>query len=485
MTDYYVGVGGSDAAAGTSWALRWLTIGKALGAAGIASGDTVYVGPGTYRETVSVGMTSAVATTNVVADTDGSHTTGTQGPVIWTAFTTNDTTNPSATVLLNLNGRDFLKFSNFVLVGGSANPGIVSGNTANPTDITFENCYFIGYFHGTNPMLAMTTAASTAANWLLDRCIFLGGNGLLFTLTRNSTADNDVNIQIRNSLVLVFFNGSVGIDISRGGAGGNYGGGVDTINCTVYGVTIGVRTQAAEISTTIPCTVTNSIISGATVLSASVSGQITESYNVLQGATPRTNVSAGTGSVTTAYAPMLSLGADPIWGGIMRAPFTPMPGSPLLNFGAGISPPSVDLLNRDRPSGGAGTNMAAGAFERHDFGTKETGTIDTGGLAIRLTGPGDHQFVLPVESGVSRDVSLKVYYDANHGTGTPPQAQLVANNAVGYAGETVTAAASTGSFLVLTFAQFTPTADGYVTLRLRSRAAAGNGYAIFDTVAVV
>lgn len=40
MPTYYVGSGGSDAAAGTSWALRWATIGKALGAAGIASGDT-------------------------------------------------------------------------------------------------------------------------------------------------------------------------------------------------------------------------------------------------------------------------------------------------------------------------------------------------------------------------------------------------------------------------------------------------------------
>ena len=46
MTTYYVRATGSDGAAGTSAGTAWLTIGKALGAAGIASGDTVYVGAG-------------------------------------------------------------------------------------------------------------------------------------------------------------------------------------------------------------------------------------------------------------------------------------------------------------------------------------------------------------------------------------------------------------------------------------------------------
>lgn len=46
MTDYFVGPGGNNSNAGTSWALRKLTIGGAE-AIGLAAGDTVYVAPGT------------------------------------------------------------------------------------------------------------------------------------------------------------------------------------------------------------------------------------------------------------------------------------------------------------------------------------------------------------------------------------------------------------------------------------------------------
>ena len=61
MTTYYVRTTGNNASAGTSPATAWATLTKALGASGIASGDTVYVGAGTYRETVTVAMTSPTA----------------------------------------------------------------------------------------------------------------------------------------------------------------------------------------------------------------------------------------------------------------------------------------------------------------------------------------------------------------------------------------------------------------------------------------
>jgi hypothetical protein len=46
----------------------WLTLTKALGAAGISSGDTLYIAPGVYREAVTVAMTSAVAETFIIGD---------------------------------------------------------------------------------------------------------------------------------------------------------------------------------------------------------------------------------------------------------------------------------------------------------------------------------------------------------------------------------------------------------------------------------
>lgn len=460
-----------------------MTLAKALGAAGIASGDILYITPGTYREVVTVAMTSAVATTNIIGDVDGSHTSGVAGPIIWTAWTTNDTTAASASAPLDLAGRDFLSFSNLVFMAQSAS--CVAGATATPTDITFTDCFFNG---GPNTSAAVThtTAAGVASNWTLNRCYFhaLGAQTacLVVTFTRH-TADYDANIVVTNCVLLGL---TAGIIIQSTGAGVGFGGGVKAKNCTITG-THGIRALDANISTgtsvAIGADVKNSLfLCGTGVRCSTATAVITEDHNLFSCSTARTNVAAGTGS-QTAYAPSYHFGQERLYGGQLRPMFTPTAGSPILGF-TSTSPPTVDVLNRDRPSGGASTSSAAGAFERHEFGTRETVTIDTGGLAVKLTGPGDHWFPIPVTSGVQRTVSLKVNYDASHATTNPPQAELVANPTVGFAGETKTAAASTGSFLTLSFTAFTPTASGYVYLRLRSRSAAGNGVAIFDTVTI-
>lgn len=84
MTAYYVGPGGSDAAAGTSWALRKLTIGGAVSVA-TSAGDIVYVGPGRYPELVTLGSSGASPyTTGTVSLTNGSTTVTGSG----TAFST-------------------------------------------------------------------------------------------------------------------------------------------------------------------------------------------------------------------------------------------------------------------------------------------------------------------------------------------------------------------------------------------------------------
>lgn len=87
MTTYYVGSGGNDSSAGTSWGARFLTISKAATVVA-AGGDIVYVAPGTYREkvklTVSGGNTyntGTVTVTNGSATVTGSGTTFTVGMV--------------------------------------------------------------------------------------------------------------------------------------------------------------------------------------------------------------------------------------------------------------------------------------------------------------------------------------------------------------------------------------------------------------------
>src|SRR6476659_8028000 len=105
-TTYYVRKTGNDSSNGTSAATAWLTISKALNS--VARGDTVYVGAGTYRETVTAttgpsGVTAV--STNYIADIDGSKT-GDPGQVIWTAHSA-DTLAAASAPCIDMNGKDY------------------------------------------------------------------------------------------------------------------------------------------------------------------------------------------------------------------------------------------------------------------------------------------------------------------------------------------------------------------------------------------
>lgn len=484
MANFFVRKTGNDSNAGTSAGAAWLTIGKALGATGIASGDQVFIGAGTYREVVTVNMTSATAETKVIADVDGAQT-GDAGPVIWTAYTTDDNTAPSANATLNLNGRDFLTFEGFLIQSGNAVPGAVNANTLTSTDITFRRCVMVaGSLSGTH-LIYITNGAGVALNWTLDSCEFYGSVSVILRIDgARHTADYDLNMVIRNCL----FSSSAGQTIfcSTSGAGAGFPGGVIVLNCTVlHGQNLMAVATANWSSTTFPNKVYNCFAFDlATGLSASTSGQIVEDFNVILATTARSNVSAGANSIATfAKAPSLDWGYARLNGFLGRDKAEPRAGSTLLGFGnqGSPAPPAVDLFNRPRPAGGSSTSNGVGALERHDTGAKELSVVDAAPASLKLTGPADHDLVIPVTAAATT-LTARVQYDANHGTTNKPQAILQANGEIGVTAQTATAVGGTGAWETLTLGPFTPTAAGFVTLRLVSRAAAGNGIAYFDTI---
>ena len=115
MATYYVRTDGNDSNAGTGPATNqaWQTIGKALGATGIGSGDTLYVAPGDYRQTatITVGGTYSTAT-QVIGDPTGSQFSGiTPGRVLITNRLTNDVGNSAGTfALFTLSSKNYLQF---------------------------------------------------------------------------------------------------------------------------------------------------------------------------------------------------------------------------------------------------------------------------------------------------------------------------------------------------------------------------------------
>ncbi len=492
MTTYYVdpvngnnannGLG-PDASAATN--KPWSTMAKVLGAAGIASGDTVYMAPGTYRETVSILMTSATVTTNVIGDVENSSgfkTSGgvlvAPGPVVWTAYTTNDTTVPSSSACLGINTRDFLSFSNIIFLAGT---GACVSTAAGSTDITFTDCHFNALTGGAG-VIQWTVAAGVTCNWTIDRCTFISRTNsqhCSITLTRH-TADYNAGIVIRNCMSI----GPVSLaQVGSTGSGTGFGGGITVRDCTLVGSAI--RTTDANLSTSSPISVVGCLFLGAsTAINANTAGQIVEDYNVVAAATPRTNVTPGTHSISDGSR---SLGIDVNNFLVTKQqprPFgTPMAGSPFLGFGDDGAGPAVDLWNRPRPAGGLSIAKAIGALERHDTAAKETGTTDAGGVGVHITGPGDHDLLVPVDA-TSTTITVRARYDSTHAATNKPQAQLLANGEVGYAGETQTMTVAADTWETLTFSAFTPTAKSYVTLRLVSRAAAGGGIAFFDTITV-
>ena len=485
MATYYVRKSGSDSNAGTSAGAAWLTIGKALGASGIASGDTVYIGAGVYREHVTVAMTSATAETRVVGDVTGQYT-GDSGEVRWSAYTTNDKSAPT-TRCLTLSGRDYLTFENILFVGGTTSGCCVDGQTSHSTNITLRRCVFIPGNSGSGAAaVAYSSIADTASNWLIDSCWFPSHASSAFSininLTTSASADYDSNFVIKNC---VFFGGignnnNSGILITANGAGSFKGGGVDIFNCSL--VSAAIRFNSANNSTTIPCTIYNSLViaHGFTALSANTSGQLTENYNVIHAGTARSNVTAGTNSIATNnYALLYSMGHEAMWGMQARPFGAPLDSSPFLGFGAQGGGPSIDMLGGPRPSGGASTSYAVGALERNDCGTKETTTTHAGAAALKITGPGYHDFQVPVDA-TSTTITVYARYDTNHAATNKPQISVLNGGGCGVsdATATMTAAVDTWEALSLTF---TPTSKGIVTIRCISRSAAGNGIAYFDS----
>jgi hypothetical protein len=347
MATYYVRTDGSDSNAGTGPATNqaWQTITKAIGATGIAPGDTLYIAPGVYRGAFTAAFTNPTSEgqrITIAGNPTASLFSGVNaGPVVLTNYTntTTSTGTTGLTISKNFITLNDLCFINSVAGGASlygtgvylissslivnrclsqnreTNLEAYGFHVAVPSDLIgpiITNSIFIG-----GVLLATQATASYNCAGVVNDCLFI----------RTSTAS------ATSSAALTFINSTT---IKAGG--------YTIANNTFYsgGMCIGVF-GSFGLSTTIPSLFTNNYFRGSTGISMTSTASQSETYNIFECVTDRVNVNTGTGSVSKPQH-ALDMHISKIQGWSTLPFLAPITGSYGIGAGSATSAPATDMF---------------------------------------------------------------------------------------------------------------------------------------------
>lgn len=321
MTTYYVGIGGNDGNNGTSWATRKLTLNGAEDIP-VAAGDTVYVGAGTYRETLTADVSGTSGNLiSYIGDYTGEYTDGVGGIVRVTGSDDDETA--TRDWCIQADGKDYRLFRGFLLDGCGDEP------------IDTDNCDY----------------------WTVDQCVTIPAGddeAMYFKNATNITVSNCLSRGQMDANALIWFRGDDVINdsgcvvsnfIALGTGNGVQSTKVDGVtikNSTFIGTQTGVKAVTLDTGTSIA--VNNCLfINNNLALSASVAGEIVEDYNLFfSNETDRTNVNTGANS----EAIMANLDHrwffEMVYGGRLLTPFDLASYSQIINV-AGTSPTTSDM----------------------------------------------------------------------------------------------------------------------------------------------
>jgi len=336
MATYYVGTGGNNSNAGTSWAQRKLTLNGAEDIP-VQAGDTVYVGAGTYREKLTCDVSgSSGSPISYIGDYDGSHTDGAGGVVRITA--SDDDKVSSRNICIDMNGKNYRTFNGFTLDGAGSIYAIIWIASADVDHLTIRNCTFNGW--GIAGIKGYQTANLT--NMLVENCIATNCSNFY---DDGEVQDNSGNV-IQNCLF--FVNSNYVINTKSGG--------FTVKNCSFYGAYRCVNVSSS-LNAGQTVTVNNCIMHGVTnyALAATTLGNLVEDYNLCPS---RSNVAVGAHSL--AYGSLLDMrwAHELLNGGTMLSPFDLASYSQLINV-AGTSSTTADMRGTTKN----GTEREWGALE--------------------------------------------------------------------------------------------------------------------------
>jgi hypothetical protein len=453
MTTYYVGKGGNDGSAGTSWAARKLTLNGAEDIP-VVPGDTVIVGPGTYRELLTIDVTGTAGNTiTYEGDRSGYRTDGIGGKVIITG--SDDDIVETRNHCIDAGGGNYHYRTWRNLVMGWTDQGTVQvdGGVGDKDAWVFEDCVFCG--------VSQTQAVYSNGfgdDWAFRRCVFITNTQAIRSST---TAHNGATGSVVESCVFLGNNtNSYALQL--------YQSSWTVRNCTFIGNGYAVY-AAANNGGTPYMWVYNSIIGKSQyAFRAAALGDLVEDYNGLySNSNDRTNVAAGGNSVT--YYPLWEVPL--LQAGIqapVRFPFLSQWSAYRRLTDSGTVPSGGDLFGIPFPA--TNGKRSWGAIQYQPF--ERDGTVYRGasGASALMADAGPKTFLVPV-SASSTTFEVYVQRGANY-AGSNPRAVIRQS---GQSEIEVVDAGAAGAFNQLTHTWTPAATPPWVQIILESRNSAGAG----------
>lgn len=456
MTTRYVGVGGNDSNDGLSWANRKLTLNGAEDTP-VVAGDTVYVGPGVYRELLTVDVSGTAGNIiTYIADVTGEHTDSVGG-VVRISGSNDDQTYTRNQCIYASAQRNYRTFRGLHLGEVVAQQGALVA--VSPTYWVIEDCVIeAGYATG----IGISGAAQS--NVTIRRCLLRTSQNRTTIDIGHTATLNDIG-HVVESCVVIGGNAGTGIGVTRVG-------GVTVRNCTVLSTAAGIKVSVALAGGQVLTAVNNVVHACSTALQATTTAEFAESYNLLsQCQTDRTNVTAGTGSVSYPWVP-----DNPrLLSGLVLDGWTPF-GSSEWSYAravAGGTAATDDFFGRTRPA--TASKQSWGAVQWPDASRSST-QAHAGTYSLKLADAGIVRLARVPVTNASTVFGVYVYREADY-AGTAPT--LIVRQP-GQSDATATDAAAAGQWNQVTVTTTPAASPPWVDVLLQSsNTATSSSYAVY------
>ena len=343
MATYYVRNDGNNANSGTGPATNqaWQTIAYAFANMTLTTGTNyLYIAPGVYRESVSLGVTPTVTNTLVIAgDPTASQFSGvTANQVRVTGAADNSSQSPFGVTRIDTNAKPYVTIQDLVIEGGSGGgaPVLLISGTNTTIDRVIVYGIQTGGSIGSN---IGVEAPNTTGNAITIRNSTIIGAAYGLRLRTPVVTSGVSGIVVQNCRILTGFN-SASYGIYTQPIGGTTMSSVLVTNCFIHGASAGVYFERGN--TTNTHTVQNCIISACgTGIAAFASNTATQQYNIINSTATLNNV--GT-SATTVYSDFLGvdLTQNLLQGFGNVAPFGTLQGARNTAFGTASNAPATD-----------------------------------------------------------------------------------------------------------------------------------------------